>query len=173
MNIIKNIKAFDKCIFTQGNCLLNHLWIEMQRNIGSGCHQQKNSMRGYAIVFIVTIFTILTFACKKEGLGKESYLYGVWIKGSNTGDTWWFMKKNGKSIIRVPDSFNPQMAIYSEKEYHYINGVLSIQSFAPFSDDYYPVTTFNWIEAGKEFSIQNTELFLFMSSITTYKYKKI
>ncbi len=145
----------------------------MQRNTRLGCHHQKNIMRSYVIGLMVILFTVLSFACKKDGIGNESDLYGTWVKGSNMGDTLWFMKKNGKSIIRVPDSFNPQMAIYSEKEYRLLNGFLSIKTYAPFSDDFDPVSTFRWIDRGKEFSIQNTELFLFMSSIITYKYKKI
>ena len=157
----------------QGNCLLNHLYIDMQRNSPPGCHHQKNSMRSYVIGSVIILFTVVFFACKKNGLRNESDLYGTWVKGSNTGDTLWFMKKNGKSIIRVPDSFNPQMAIYSEKEFRLLNGVLSIKTYAPFSDEFDPISTFSWIDPGKEFSIQNTELFLFMSSIITYKYKKI
>jgi len=82
------------------------------------------------------------------------------------------MKKNGQNIFRVANSFNPQMPNYSEKEYKYKDGKLSIKSFSPSSQEYFPMNSFTWVEAGKEFSITNSELYPFLSSIITFKYKK-
>lgn len=123
--------------------------------------------------FIVLVLVSLSFACKKDNERDESDLYGTWVKGSNLGDTLWFRKKNGQNIIRMPESFNPLLPTYSEKEYRLSDGMLSIQSFAPTSQEYYPITSFNWTDTGKEFTIQNSQLFIFMSSIITYKYRKI
>ena len=69
--------------------------------------------------------------------------------------------------MRQPESFDPVMATYSEKEYYFKDGKLSIKSFAPTSDEYFPIDSFSWTQAGKEFTIQNSELFMFMSSIVT------
>ena len=131
------------------------------------------SMKSTIAGFIVLVLVSLSFACKKDNERDESDLYGTWVKGSNLGDTLWFRKKNGQYIIRMPESFNPLLPTYSEKEYRLIDGVLSIQSFAPASQEYYPITSFNWTDPGKEFTIQNSQLFIFMSSIITYKYRKI
>ena len=122
-------------------------------------------MRPLATGSIIAL-VLFSFACKKVS-SDEPELYGTWIKGSNTGDTLWFMKKNGKYIIRQPESFNPLMPTYSEKEYYFRDGKLSIKSFAPTSQEYYPIDSFSWTQAGKEFTIQNSELFMFMSSIVT------
>ena len=115
---------------------------------------------------------VVAFSCKKD-FGNDSDLYGTWVKGANTGDTVWFMKKNGKSIIRLPESFNPSMPAYAEKEFQLRNEVLFIKSFAPFSDEYDQISSFSWTDPGKEFTILSTELYLVMSSMVTYKYRKI
>ena len=130
-------------------------------------------MRSMAIGIIVLIVAFLSFGCKKDRTIDEPDLYGTWVKGSNQGDTLWFMKKNGQHIIRISQSFNPLMPLYSEKEYRLKNGELSIRSFAPTSQEYFPITSFTWTDQGKEFTILNTNLFIFMSSMVTYKYKKI
>src|SRR5688572_24166275 len=81
----------------------------------------KMKMRSSIAGFIVLVLTCFSFACKKDIAGNETDLYGTWVKGSNFGDTIWFMKKNGQNIIRVPQSFNPLLPTYSEKEYR-LNG---------------------------------------------------
>ena len=129
-------------------------------------------MRSLTFGFIVLTLAFLQ-GCKKDQTIDEPDLYGTWIKGSNHGDTLWFMKKNGQHIIRIPESFNPLIPIYSEKEYRLTNGELNIKSYAPTSQEYFPISRFNWIDPRKEFSIQNSQLFMFMSSIITYRYRKI
>src|SRR5688572_31761696 len=88
---------------------------------------------------IVIVLTCLSLACKKDIVGNESDLYGTWVKGSNAGDTLWFMKKNGQNIMRVPDTFSPIMFAYSEKEYRLNGEVLDIKSFAPTSQEYFKI----------------------------------
>ena len=122
---------------------------------------------------ILLVLVLFSLACKKNIEGDESDLYGTWVKGSNLGDTLWFMKRNGKYIIRQPESFNPTMPIYSEKEYQFKDGKLKIKSFAPASQEYFPINSFSWLQTGQEFTITNSELFPIMSSILTYKYKKV
>jgi hypothetical protein len=114
----------------------------------------------------------LSFACKKDSEGNESDLYGTWVKGSNFGDTLWFMKKNGQDIVRIPASFNPLLPAYSEKEYQLNGEVLNIKQFAPSSQEYFQISSFKWTDPGKEFTITNSELFILLSSIVTYKYRK-
>lgn len=128
-------------------------------------------MRSLAGVLILTI-AILSFACKKELRGDEADLYGTWARGSNLGDTVWFMKKNGKDMVRYAISFNSLMPMYDEKEYKYGDGKLSIKKFTPQTDDYFPVNSFAWVQAGEEFSITNSELYPFLSSIVTFKFRK-
>lgn len=130
-------------------------------------------MRSLLAVFIATIIAAISFGCKKQSTGTESDLYGTWVKGSSFGDTLWFMKKNGQNIVRITESNNPLLPVYSEKEYKYKDGALSIKVFAPTVQDYYDITSFTWIDAGKEFTVQSTQLYLFMSSITTFKYRRI
>src|SRR4026209_2449250 len=117
---------------------------------------------------IVITLIVAFFACSKSS-GDESDLYGTWVKGSNLGDTLWFMKKDGKHIMRQPESFNPLMPLYSEKEYRFKDGKLSIK----IGQEYSPADSFTWTQAGQEFTILNISLFMFMSSMITYKYQKI
>jgi len=130
-------------------------------------------MRSLIVVFIVLVLASLFFGCKKDIKGNESDLYGTWVKGTNSGDTLWFMKKNGQNILRVPDSFNPILPAYSEKEYRLNGEGLSIKSFAPTSQEYFRIESFKWTDPGKEFTITNSQLFIFLSSIVTYKYRKV
>jgi hypothetical protein len=130
-------------------------------------------MRSTIAASLVIILASWFFGCKKDVAGKESDLYGTWVKGSNFGDTLWFMKKNGQNIVRMSESFNPLIPNYSEKEYRLKEEVLNIKSFAPSSQEYFQIESFKWTDPGKEFTIQNSQLFIFMSSIITYKYRKI
>lgn len=126
----------------------------------------------FALSFILLIFSFA--ACKKDHNGSESVLYGTWVKGPNFGDTLWFMQKNGKNIMRMADSFNSGMAVYSEKEYRFRNGVPEIKMFSPSLDNYHPLSSFTWIQQGKEFSLKGFQLYLFMSStMTEFTYRKI
>jgi hypothetical protein len=135
---------------------------------------QKTHMKQIAFV-LYFILLILTFAaCKKDHNGSESVLYGTWAKGPNFGDTLWFMQRNGKNIMRMADSFNPGVAVYSEKEYRFRNGIPEIKMFSPTLDDYYPISSFTWIQPGREFSLKGFQLYLFMSStLTEFTYRKI
>lgn len=130
-------------------------------------------MKSIVAGFIILVLASLFFACKKDVTGDESDLYGTWVKGSNFGDTLWFMKKNGQSIIRMPESFNPLLPVYSEKEYRLNGEVLSIKLFASTSQEYFPINSFKWTDPGKEFTILNNQLYIILSSMITYKYKKI
>ena len=123
-----------------------------------------------ALIVFVCVFA----ACKKDGAQSESALYGTWIKGSQAGDTIQFLLKNGKHILRQNDSFNPAMPAYTEKEYKYQNGKLSLQLFAPFSEEFYPIDSFRWTNLGREFTLQGIQLYSFMSSTLTYfTYRKL
>ena len=130
-------------------------------------------MRSIIAAILILFLAFLFFDCKKNISGEESDLYGTWVKGSNFGDTLGFMKKNGQNIMRVSETFNPLIPNYSEKEYRLSEGMLNIKSFAPSSQEYFPIDSFKWTDPGKEFTIQNSQLFIFMSSIITYKYRKI
>lgn len=125
----------------------------------------------FLLVIIVSAFSFTS--CKKDRAGSESVLYGVWVKGSNFGDTLWFMQKNGKNILRKAESFNASMAVYSENEYRFRNGIPEIK-LGSTAADYYPITSFAWIQQGKEFSLKAFQLYLFMSStMTEFTYRKI
>ena len=128
-------------------------------------------MRSLILGFIVLAIALLQ-SCNKDQTFDEPDLYGTWTRGSNHGDTLWFMKKNGQHIIRIPGSFNPLMPIYSEKEYRFNNGELSIKLYSPTSQEYFPITSFTWTDPRKEFTIQSIQLFPIMSSIVTFKYRK-
>lgn len=123
-----------------------------------------------ALIVSVSLFA----SCKKEGTHSESDLYGTWIKGNQAGDTLQFLKRNGKNILRQNDSFNAAMPAYTEKEYRFSNGKLGVKLFSPFSEDFYPIDSFQWTRAGKEFTVQGIQLYMFMASTNVYfTYRKL
>lgn len=83
-------------------------------------------MKVIVAVFTILILTAISSGCKKENTGAESDLYDTWIRGSNFGDALWFMKKKGRYVVRMPESSNPAMSLYTEKEYRLKDGVLCI-----------------------------------------------
>jgi hypothetical protein len=118
-------------------------------------------------------FLFLLSCNKNKDLREETSLYGTWAKGRNYGDTLWFMNKSGKNIFRMADVFNIASPVYTEKEYRFRKGTLEVKSFAPTSDEYFPIESFNWTDRGREFTIVNSQLYPFLSSIITYTYRKI
>lgn len=113
---------------------------------------------------IVIAFVFIGIACKKDNTNDEAALYGDWIKGTNYGDTLQFMKKNNRNIMRMNMSFNPLLQAYTESEYRLKNGKLEIKRFAPMSEEFYPIDSFAWTEAGREFKIQGIQLYMFLAS---------
>ena len=126
------------------------------------------------ILAALIVFVSIVAACKKDNAQSESALYGTWIKGTQSGDSLQFLRKNGKDIMKQNESFNAATPIYTEKEYKYQNGKLSIKLYAPFSDEFYTIDSFRWINTGREFTRQGIQLFSFMSSTLTYfTYRKL
>jgi hypothetical protein len=131
-------------------------------------------MKAKAAAFIILASISFCLGCKKDkSSADEIALYGTWVKGTNYGDTLWFMNKNGKNILRMADIFNIASPVYGEKEYRFRKGVLEIKQYSPTSDEYFPLTSFNWTNRGREFTITNSQLYIFLSSIITYTYRKI
>lgn len=127
-------------------------------------------IRIYAALTI-TFFAFIFAGCSKDYTGSESDLYGTWTKGTNFGDTLWFMKKNNQNIMRY-NGFGT--TALTEVGYRYKNGKLSLKLYAPQTPDYYPITSFTWVQPGNEFKIQGIQLFMFMSSTNTYfTYRKL
>ena len=123
---------------------------------------------------VIIVFAFLFAGCSKEDTASESALYGTWVKGSNAGDTLRFMRKDNKYIMLQNESFNAGMPHYTEKEYRFRNGRLSIKIFAPVSQDFYPIDSFSWTQVGEEFTIKGFQLFMFMSSTqTSFTYRKL
>ena len=117
------------------------------------------------IFYTVMAGLVLVTGCRKNNANNdESAFYGIWTKGSNFGDTLWFMKKNGQNIMRQPMSFNHGVQVYAEKEYRVHNGQLEIKLYAPTISDYYPISSFSWVRPGKEFSLIGIDIYFFMSS---------
>ncbi|MEP7372206.1 MAG: hypothetical protein ABI675_02385 [Chitinophagaceae bacterium] len=127
-----------------------------------------------SVAFIAVGFAFIFIGCKKENTSSAPALYGTWIKGNQYGDTLQFMRKNNQDILRTNNSFNPLMQAYREQEYRFRQGKLEVKLFSPTSQEFYPVDSFTWTQAGSEFKIQGAQLFFFMSSINTYyTYRKI
>jgi len=119
-------------------------------------------------------FALFFTGCDKDNNGAHgNALYGTWIKGTAYGDTLQFMRKDNKDIMRINMSFNPSLLAYTDREYRYGNGKLDIVLHST-TRDFFPVESFTWIEAGREFKVRGLELFPFMSASNVFfNYRKI
>lgn len=131
-------------------------------------------MRIPVAICIVMIAVLPFVSCKKNASGDEAILNGTWIKGSQPGDTLQFLRRNNKNILRYNISFNSAVAAYTETEYSYRDGKLSLRPFSPVVQDFYPVSSFAWRQLGNQFQVQGIELFSFLASSSLYFiYRKI
>jgi hypothetical protein len=122
-------------------------------------------------MIITAIALSLLIACsKKETRNSEEYvLYGKWEMGHNDADTLEFLNKSGQSILRYYDAHFIN-GIYMEREYRYINGMLSIRMYP--SEDFTAAPSFI-LKQLNEFSIEGNELYPLLSSTATLVYKKV
>jgi hypothetical protein len=126
------------------------------------------------LLLSILITSLVIAGCQKKYAGDDSILQGTWVKGANFGDTLWFITRNNQHIMRQAMSFNPGLPVYEEREYTYEDGRLGVRLYAPFTQDYVPITSFTWTDTGREFSIQGIQLYSFMSSTATvFTYHKI
>jgi len=147
--------------------------VNMQRLPLSSCQPKNPPLMLRLLICLFMAFALLAIACSKNDSGNESLLYGTWIKGSQTGDTLWFLRKDGKNIIRSNQSFNPGLTMYKDEEYAFKNGKLS-RVLAPVSSAFSHIDSFTWKQEGKEFEVLGYQLFLFMSStLTKFTYTKV
>ena len=121
---------------------------------------------------LIVIFLAMP-GCTKNTISGGEDLYGVWVKGSNAGDTLRFFEKNGKNVLSYSLSFNPQLPMPTEREFKLNNDQLSLQLLGG-SRDFQPITSFKWISRRETFEIEGIEFFPFMASMRTYfTYRKI
>jgi len=126
------------------------------------------------IVLIAIIACSLLAACaKSKENNNEPALYGAWVNSNLPTDTLWFTAKGGKNILRCNNSFNASAPAYTELEYFFRDGKLSLALGGP-SGTNRLIDSFTWKQENKQFDILMYQLYLFMSSSTTHGvYNKI
>ena len=129
-------------------------------------------MKPMRYVLIATIAMCLFAACsKKESVNpQKQVLYGKWAMGPGDGDTLEFLSKNGRNFLRYLDA-HFITGIYMEREYMYVNGVLSIQMYP--SEDFTQIPSFTLRQQDDEFCVMANELYPQISSTVTLIYRKI
>lgn len=124
------------------------------------------------LLYLLLALALLGAACTKNNNNNESLLYGTWVKGPNTGDTLYFLRKDGKNIMRSNQSFNPSLTAWSDWEYRYSNGKLSVALFG--GTEFRSLDSFTWLQQGKKFDVLGYQVFMFMSSsMTHFVYTKV
>jgi hypothetical protein len=124
-------------------------------------------------LLIITIFAmgILSTCSKNESKNPEKpALYGKWSMGAGDGDTVEFLNSNGRNILRFYDA-RFITGVYTEREYRYNNGKLSLQMYP--SQPFTPVTSFAWNQGSSTFSVLSNELYPMLSSVVTLVYTKV
>ena len=123
-------------------------------------------------LFVVLLFTIFISSCRKDNDGEESLFYGIWVE-ERSGDSLQFYKKNNNNILAYNVSFNAALPAYTEKQYIYRNGKLSIRMYQP-SREFYEIESFTWKQPATQFEIRAIELFpILSSSVARFTYRKI
>lgn len=124
------------------------------------------------LTYLLLALALLGAACSKSNKSSESALYGTWVKGPNVGDTLYFLRKDGKNIMRSNQSFNPALTAWTEWEYFFKDGQLSVVLGA--GTQARLLNSFTWVEAGRKFDILGFQVFMFMSSsVTHFVYTKV
>ena len=122
------------------------------------------------LVFFCVTGTLFS-ACTKSNNNNEPFLYGVWVKGNQRGDTIIFLNESGKHMIQFATSNISSVPGYTKVNYRYHEKklYLSMQGSAD-----YPCNSFNWKQEGKSFELQGNDLYWYMSSIAPkYTYTKV
>jgi hypothetical protein len=115
-------------------------------------------------VAIITVFVAICSCSKDKNSSDASQYYGKWK--SNAGDTITFLQRNGQNIcdagIRNP---GPD---FHEIEFSFSNNKLSFKDGAADPGKFRILKSFKWIQRGKSFQVQDTDIYSFMSSTSTY-----
>ena len=115
--------------------------------------------------------SILVACTKKETRKEEEYvLYGKWEIGPNNDNILEFLNKNGRNTLRYYDA-HFVTGIYTEREYKYIKGMLSVQMYP--SENFTQISSFALQQQNTEFSVKANELYPLLSSTATLIYHKI
>jgi hypothetical protein len=109
---------------------------------------------------------ILFSTCSKNATPSLGLFYGAWK--TSYGDTVLFARENGKNILTYKYSMNPGMPSITKSEFNYRDGKLELKSNFDPTLQFRPVSSFSWVQAGKEFSVQGIEWFNFLSSTAVY-----
>ena len=122
------------------------------------------------LVVIALVLSMLTACSKNKSKAEENVLYGKWEMGPADGDTIEFLNNNGRNIMRFYDA-RFITGIYTEREYMYVNGELSVQMYP--SQAFIPITSFTLKQGNNEFTVMSNELYPLLSSAATLIYDKI
>ena len=134
-------------------------------------------------ILIVTLAFFLA-GCPKEVIDGNSTLYGVWIRSSTSPgptpppspdfpDTLLFSNKNGKNILEFNYPSPSPIPRHISTEYVFRDGVFYFRDYSVTGGEMLHVKSFTWKNKPEEFEIVNHELFVFMSSLQYWSYRKI
>jgi len=130
--------------------------------------------RSFLLAYLIA-GAALFCSCNKENIVmNETTFHGTWVKGANTGDTLRFFQRNGQNLMTYNLSFNTAVYAPAEVEYIYRNGKPGFKNYLASQGDVFIIESFEWIWPGREFKLQGSELFSFMSStLVHFTYRKI
>lgn len=123
------------------------------------------------LITMVFVLTVLAACTKNQNrIPEEQQLYGKWEMGPGNGDTIEFLNSGGRNILRFYDD-RFITGIYTEREYRYVDGQLSIQMYP--SQVFTTITSFNWNQGKGSFSVLSNEWYPMLSASVTLVYNKV
>ena len=130
-------------------------------------------MKSAFYTLLLLLFASNFVSCSKDKLDAD-LVRGTWVNQNHPGDTLIFSRKNGKYVLKINYSFNPNLPKYEEVEYRFENDSLRIV-LPPFAAAPSKIIqSFQWVTRGKEFTVKGYEIYIFMSStLTEHRYKKV
>ena len=122
---------------------------------------------------LLLLFTGNLLSCSKDKVDAD-LMRGTWVNQNNPGDTLIFSRKNGKYVLKINYSFNPNLPKYEEVEYKFGNDSLLILLPPYASAPSHKLQSFQWVTKGEEFTVKGYEIYLFMSStLAEHRYRKV
>lgn len=140
-------------------------------------HIQTVTMK--RLFFIALIPAILfSMGCSKNKSSSENdVLTGSWIRkgtdGTGPGNKLIFSRAAGTPMLSFNCNASPGSGpTDAYVPYRFSNNQLSYLNYTDSVGGYYPVTSFNWVVPGREFSVQFHQILLYMSAVYEVNYEK-
>lgn len=130
------------------------------------------------VLLAALIFALAGSECTKNNSPSDpDVLGGTWIRkgtdGNGPGNKLQFSAPADNPMLYFDCGGSPASGQqYAYVPYRFSNNQLSYLNYADSAAGFYPVTSFRWVETGREFSVEFHQILLYMSAVYEVSYVK-